>query len=132
MEEICSYLFVYGSLLDDKNKFAIYLKDNCTFYADGKLTGKLYDIGEYPGAILQTEDANYVHGKVFLINKPQALFEQLDDYEGYGETQPQPNEFIRVLADIAVEAELLRCWTYLYNLPVEEFKQIVSGNYFDQ
>ena len=31
-----NYLFVYGTLLDDGNEFAIYLKNNCSFYAEGR------------------------------------------------------------------------------------------------
>ena len=47
-----AFLFVYGSLLDEDNEIAIYLKNNSTFYSAGKVKGKLYDIGEYPGGYI--------------------------------------------------------------------------------
>jgi len=46
MKENNNYLFVYGTLLDESNEFAIYLKQNCSYYSKGKFRGRLYDLGE--------------------------------------------------------------------------------------
>ncbi|WP_259069575.1 gamma-glutamylcyclotransferase family protein [Mucilaginibacter sp. X4EP1] len=129
MDKNDSYLFVYGSLLDDSNEFAVYLKQNCTFYNKGKFEGKLYDIGLYPGAILAEGCDSYVYGSILVINNPVVAFKVLDDYEGFGTDQTYPNEFIRELVNIDITTTKLYCWVYLYNLPVDELPQIVSGDY---
>jgi gamma-glutamylcyclotransferase (GGCT)/AIG2-like uncharacterized protein YtfP len=129
MEEKFGFVFVYGTLLDDKNEFAVYLNNHCSFYAEGKFKGLLYDIGEYPGAILKYHGNNFVSGSIFKLNDPEEILKTLDNYEGFGENQPQPNEFIRELVAIKTDDKEMDCWVYLYNLPVINFTHIISGNY---
>lgn len=124
-----NYLFVYGTLLDGDNEFAIYLKKHCTFYAKGKFKGKLYDIGEYPGAIADSGYASYVYGSIFMMNDAVSDLRLLDDYEGFGKEQEQPNLFIREVLEINSEKGIINCWCYLYNLSVEGLKLIASGDY---
>ena len=45
------FLFVYGTLRDPQNQVAQFLKSNADFYAEGYFHGKLFDLGDYPGAI---------------------------------------------------------------------------------
>jgi len=126
-----AFLFVYGSLLDEDNEFAVYLKNNSTFYSAGKVKGKLYDIGEYPGAILSAEGDGYIYGNILEIDTPEKVFKIIDDYEGYGGEQSWPNEFIRVLTDIETESGAMTCWIYVYNLPVNGLRYIKGGRYFE-
>ena len=125
-----AFLFVYGSLLDEDNEFAVYLKDNSKFYSTGKVRGRLYDIGEYPGAILSAEGDEYIYGNILEIDTPEKVFKLIDDYEGYGGEQSWPNEFIRVLIDIETGSGAVSCWIYLYNLPVNGLRDIKGGRYF--
>lgn len=125
-----TYLFVYGTLLDKQNEFGAYLNKNCSFYANGRFKGKLYDIREYPGAVHDPESENYVQGKTVLVNDPAEVLRLLDDYEGFGPDQEQPNLFIRELIAIETDNEPVECWVYLYNLPVDGFRLIESGDYF--
>ncbi|HEY8782324.1 MAG TPA: gamma-glutamylcyclotransferase family protein [Mucilaginibacter sp.] len=127
--ETSSYLFVYGTLLDESNPFGAFLKECCSFYKKGKFKGKLFDLGEYPGAILGDGADHFVYGSIFLMNDPVETLKMLDDYEGFGNSQPQPNEFIRELAKVETGDETLNCWAYLYNLPVEGHWHIESGDY---
>lgn len=122
-------LFVYGTLLDKHNEFGAYLNDNCTFYADGKMPGKVYDLGEYPGAVLTREENKFVHGKIYHLNNTEKVLELLDDYEGFGPEQEQPNLFVRELACIETSTGKVQCWVYIYNLSVEGFELIDSGIY---
>jgi gamma-glutamylcyclotransferase (GGCT)/AIG2-like uncharacterized protein YtfP len=133
MDEKMNYLFVYGSLLSDNNEFAVYLKQNCTFYNKGKFEGKLYNIGLYPGAIAITGCGQFVYGSVFFVDDPKVSFAVLDEYEGFGADEPYPNEFIRRLLKIEIaDGSKVDCWVYLYNLPVDELPEITSGDYFKQ
>jgi gamma-glutamylcyclotransferase (GGCT)/AIG2-like uncharacterized protein YtfP len=132
MEDTSKYLFVYGTLLDEKNEYGAYLKNNSTSYNEGKLQGELYDIGDYPGAINLTECDLWVHGLIFTVSDLPAVLKVLDDYEGFGEECPQPNEFVRKLLPVEADNDIINCWVYLYNLPVENFRHIKSGKYFER
>ncbi len=91
-------LFVYGTLLNENNEYAVYLKNHSRFHSYGKIKGKLYDIGEYPGAILLPKGEDYIYGSILELDHPEDIFPVIDDYEGYGKAQSIPNEFIRVIA----------------------------------
>jgi gamma-glutamylcyclotransferase (GGCT)/AIG2-like uncharacterized protein YtfP len=121
-------LFVYGTLLSADNEFAGYLKDNSTFYSQGKLKGRLFDIGEYPGAIISTDKDHEITGSVYRLTSPNAL-KVIDDYEGYGEGRDQPNLYIRKKLPVQTMEGLVACWVYLYNLSVNGLVEIESGNY---
>jgi len=123
------YLFVYGSLLDKQNEFGAYLNANCTFYADGRFKGRLYDMGEYPGAIIDNSVSNYVYGKIYQLNNTKQVFKQLDHYEGFGPDEAQPNLFVRELVSVEAGETTVECWVYLYNLQVDGFRLIGSGIY---
>ena len=121
-------LFVYGSLMDSQNEFGLYLQQNSAFVDDGFIMGRLYDAGEYPWLVLNAE-AYHVKGKIYQINNIEKNLPILDEYEGYGEDELQPNLFVRQLIDINTYNESVKCWIYLYNHPVNQLKEITSGDY---
>lgn len=84
MKETNNYLFVYGTLLDKENEHGKHLSNNCTFHSKGKFKGKLYAIGEYPGAIYQPDGEQFVYGDIFIMNDPDITLKILDEYEGFG------------------------------------------------
>jgi gamma-glutamylcyclotransferase (GGCT)/AIG2-like uncharacterized protein YtfP len=129
MIEKSDYLFVYGTLLDEQNEFAIYLKKNCCYYSKGRFQGRLYDFGEYPGAIAEENCTNYVYGSIIRLKNISKDLKYLDDYEGFGEEQEQPNLFVRTTVEVETESGKINCWVYLYNLRVDGFKVIESGDY---
>jgi len=110
-----NYLFVYGTLLDDGNEFAIFMRRHCTFIKKGRIKGRIYDFGEYPGAVLDENAGIYIQGSVYLMSNTAMVLEKLDDYEGYGPDQKQPNLFIRQLVEVETDGQRIDCWVYLYN-----------------
>ena len=131
-DKACPYLFVYGTLLDETNPYGIFLKENSAFFCEGRLNGELYDIGNYPGALLTDRPGNFVHGAVFKMNDEAEVLKELDDYEGFGDAFTQPNEFIRKLVQITTKNGILPCWIYLYNHPTSSLTRIYSGKYIHQ
>jgi len=129
MKEYCDLLFVYGTLLDEKNTFGVYLKSNSTFLQKGRFKGRLYDIGQYPGAIADTSADTYVYGAILNMHNPFAALKELDAYEGVGKAHPQPNEYIRNILSIEAGDRLLNCWVYLYNWPIDDRLPILNGDY---
>jgi gamma-glutamylcyclotransferase (GGCT)/AIG2-like uncharacterized protein YtfP len=122
-------LFVYGTLLTEDNEYAVYLKNHSRFHSYGKIKGKLYDIGEYPGVILSSKGDEYIYGSILKLEHPEDVFPIIDDYEGYGKDQPIPNEFIRLLAQVETSHTSINCWMYVYNLPITGLKLIENGRY---
>lgn len=129
MESDCKYLFVYGTLLSHNNGYASLLKNNSRFIAEGSLSGLLFDIGEYPGALYNPAATERIYGDVLLLNNGTDVLTSLDDYEGYGHNQSQPNEFIRSVLPVYTTLGIINCQVYLYNLPVTGYRQITSGRY---
>lgn len=118
-------LFVYGTLLDPKNQVAKFLQSNAEFYADGYFRGKLYNLGEYPGAVKSNNPEDKVYGSVFALEKPETVLSMLDEYEETGDQFAEPNEFIRTKTEIVVgKNEKLLCWIYLYSRSTENLSPI--------
>ena len=126
---ICPYLFVYGTLLNQQNEFGNYLQKKCELVGVGKLKGLLFDLGQYPGAIETVDDDHWVFGKIFKLEDFENVIKILDDYEGFGYDQPQPNLFIRKLVQVYQHDKALLCWVYLYNLRLKGYERIESGIY---
>lgn len=94
--------------------------------------GKLFDLGEYPGAVPSALPSDRVVGELHRIEPGQdaALFAELDRYEGWDPRRPSAGEFVRVRA--AIESETggrVEAWIYTYNRPTERLKRIASGDY---
>ena len=123
-----NFLFIYGTLLNSGNEFAVYLQKNSGLYGKGKFKGRLYDIGEYPGAVEDKNEKSYIHGSIVSLNT-QDVLKLLDHYEGFGADEAQPNLFIRKLINAETTGGVIKCWAYLYNLPVDKLQLISSGDY---
>lgn len=124
------FLFVYGTLRDPQNQVAQFLKSNADFYAEGYFYGKLFDLGDYPGAIESENPEDKVFGSIFQVRNPDAVFVALDEYEETGDKFPSPNEFIRKKIYVFdSNGKMIPSFVYLYNWPLERFKRIVSGKY---
>ncbi len=95
MADLNPYLFVYGTLMNQEIEPAASLMKGCSFFCKGKFPGRLYDLGEYPGAVLSAGGKNFVYGDVVLMETPDLTLKLLDDYEGFGEDQERPNLFVR-------------------------------------
>lgn len=119
-------LFAYGTLLHHDNPIAQLLKNKLTYVAPGVINGELYDIGDYPGLIINNGD-NRVYGIVYDVDDETLAV--IDDYEGYGPEQDQPNLYTRKLVNITAEGGVINAWVYIYNLPVTGLPLISSGNY---
>jgi len=121
-------LFVYGSLLDANNVFGAYFKQNAKYITNGFLMGRLYDCGEYPGAVADSNGYK-IKGSIYQLRDAITALIILDDYEGFGIEQDQPNLFIRKFIKVTVDNVSVDCWIYLFNLSVDGLTEITSGDY---
>lgn len=124
-----NFLFVYGLLrIDLQNTTAELLRRHADYLGQGYVNGRLFDIGEYPGLTLDKKNNYEVKGDVFLLNDLEML-NALDDFEGIGDAYSEPYEYERRKIRVYVNNGMLSCWAYLYNWPVSNSKEILSGDY---
>jgi gamma-glutamylcyclotransferase (GGCT)/AIG2-like uncharacterized protein YtfP len=98
---------VYGTLRrGSNNKFAQMLADRAQFEGTARVSGRLYDFGQYPGAVISHQSDHWIHGEVWRFDDAQ-LLPSLDDYEG--------SEYQRALTSAEMEAgRTIDCWIYWY------------------
>lgn len=126
-----SHLFVYGSLMGSiQSKIARLLHENSDFLGVAKVQGRLYDLGSYPGLIID-ENAALVEGHIFKLHHPAALLDYLDQYEGILPNNPDLNEYVRQLIPVDLSGEMLQCWAYIYQLSIQNLPIISFPNYLD-
>jgi gamma-glutamylcyclotransferase (GGCT)/AIG2-like uncharacterized protein YtfP len=106
------HLFVYGTLrAESGHPMARRLRVGATHVGRGSAPGALYDFGDYPGAVFDTEAKYRVIGDVFRLGPNPRLLADLDKYEGFaGEDDDLFRRFpieVRLDRGGAVEA-----WTY--------------------
>ncbi|MBD1391980.1 gamma-glutamylcyclotransferase family protein [Mucilaginibacter glaciei] len=119
-------LFIYGTLSQTDNPVAHLLQNRLRYLFKGKIKGVLYDTGDYPG-LIPDDKGNWVYGSICELDDDALAI--IDDYEGYGENQEQPNLYLRLMSAVQTESSIISAWIYVYNRSVDGFEKIQSGNY---
>jgi gamma-glutamylcyclotransferase (GGCT)/AIG2-like uncharacterized protein YtfP len=92
--------------------------------------GRLYDLGDYPGAVLDPNCDAKIIGEVFQLPDDDAVIAALDAYEGIDPQDSGDSMFVRREAEITIEGGAnLQCWIYVYNRDVASATLITSGDY---
>lgn len=129
-----NYLFVYGTLLSDvPNRLEHTLRNFSRLLGPAYAYGKLYDFGDYPGAVFNQTTHFKVFGELVLVLNDK-LIEEIDNYEEFGPQWPEPNEYVRIKIPVNFISpdktnQIIQAYTYHYNHPVLEMDHIVSGDY---
>lgn len=122
------YIFVYGTLKRSiTNPIGAMMRTHANYLAEAIIAGKLYDLGPYPGLVL--EDCGMaVYGELYEIVHPNALIELLDAYEGCGKDDPYPHQFCRVEATVRDTDGLdYRAWVYVYQGQIKHESLLPTG-----
>lgn len=127
------HLFVYGTLRKEINHpMADILQKYSQNSINGWFSGKLFDAGSFPAAVLADENSDRVHGEIYEITNSDALFHHLDPYEGYDAQTPSKSLYLRKKVMVKTNIEEQRpAWTYLYNRSVGNLPYIPGGDYLD-
>jgi gamma-glutamylcyclotransferase (GGCT)/AIG2-like uncharacterized protein YtfP len=128
------FIFVYGLLKSNyENEAAQTVRENCTLIGEGRMPGRLYDIGTYPGAVYIEDATTFVHGEIFEIQQnEEKLIHYLDHFEGVGADFPDPNEYRKKIISVQTEQGAIQASCYLYNWNLERLELIKTGKYEDQ
>ncbi|TWR31449.1 gamma-glutamylcyclotransferase [Mucilaginibacter pallidiroseus] len=122
-------LFVYGTLLLADNDIVRQLRQHSCFVTHGTIRGALYDIGEYPGLIMNSPTVALVQGNVYEVD--EVALKIVDDYEGFGPGQDEPFLYLREMKDIETDKVIVKAWVYIYDHDITGLTPIVSGNYIE-
>lgn len=126
-----NYLFVYGTLLGEfaPPEIAETVK-KMEYVSNGFVYGHLYNLGEYPGAILNDSIKSKIFGRIYKLPSDEDILQKLDEYEGFFPHQSAPNLFVRKETCIFLEnGKQLNGWIYEYNRRVKSSALIKSGDY---
>ena len=126
------FLFVYGTLLRGSASVESWQRRvQAEFAGRGRIKGKLYDLGEYPGAIADAEQV--VRGEVYELRSPDdavKILDELDEYEGYFPLRPKKSLFVRRVTSVVMDdGGNTKAWVYFFNGPVDENDLIPGGDY---
>ena len=116
-------LFVYGHLRRGHVGYRLLeLEQRTAWLGEARIHGRLYDLGDYPGLILDSKSV--VHGEVLAFDDA-TLWALLDDYEDHDPASPETSEYRRVEVDLS--DGIGRAWVYVYNRSVEGRAPMPSG-----
>lgn len=98
--------------------------DRLSFVSPCVLSGVLYDLGQFPGAV---PGEGAVHGELFRLRDPQ-LWAVLDRYEGYDPNREAASLFLRRLVTLQAPTDQT-AWVYWYNGDPTDCPRVPSGDW---
>ena len=108
------------------------LTQSADFVGDGRITADLYDLGHYPGIVLNPDSDATTVGELYELHAEDAdaLWQTLDVYEGCGEADARPHLYRRELVTVALtDGTTVEAWTYvLGRLPLTAVA-VYGGDY---
>jgi len=128
-ERDCEYLFAYGTLQPDRAPAEVAdVVRGFEWVGKGTVRGTLYDLGSYPGAVLNERGWGPISGIVFRLPVGENILGRLDAYEEFDPQSPKRSLFIRRLHPVELDnGRVLPCWIYEYNGRTEGIAIIESG-----
>ncbi|MGH9840762.1 MAG: gamma-glutamylcyclotransferase family protein [Blastocatellia bacterium] len=128
---MCKYLFVYGTLRPAIVREELrWLIEMLKPIGRATVRGRLYDLGEYPGAVLDPQCHTLVVGDLLELPANEQIVAALDEYEGCVEGDPDASLFVRSRCWVRLDdGREIESWIYLYNRDVSSATLIPKGDY---
>ena len=115
-------VFVYGTLRRGGAGAMLERFPNARFIADAKVGGSLYDLGAYPGLLLN-ESNSTVTGEVYEVD--DQTLNELDDFEA-------STNYWRKQVEILLGAQSRMGWTYEPNPEFHSLRTLItSGDWIE-
>jgi len=115
-------VFVYGTLRRGGARAMSIRFPNSKFIADGRVSGSLYDLGAYPGLLLN-ESNSLVIGEVYEVD--DETLNKLDDFEA-------SSHYWRKQVEISFDTHKRLCWTYEPNPELFSHRTLItSGDWIE-
>ncbi len=124
------YLFSYGTLLPSLAPPEIKpTVRRLRRVGRGFVRGHLFDLGEYPGAVLN-RTGSQIAGQIFELPDDPEVLDRLDKYEGFDPSDPKSSLFVRKRRYVQLQdGRKFFCWIYSYNRPVEAARRLRGSAY---
>ena len=124
-------LFVYGTLRRGLAPSALAdLVAGFDWEGEASVRGRLYDLGAYPGVVLEPAGEELVHGEIASVDADPPLWELLDGYEGVDPADPHAGLFRRVRCQAHLAGGERRCvWIYEYARDPGAARLLPDGRY---
>ena len=93
--------------------------------------GRLYNLGAYPGAVLDRAADTRIIGQVCQLPDNPAVLAALDDYEGFYYLNDHSDSlFVRTTTVVQFsDGREITCWIYVYNRDVGGALLVPDGDY---
>lgn len=127
-------LFVYGTLRRGfDHPLARRLALQARYLGGGRMAGRLYRVGGFPGLVLSQRPGEWVYGDLYDLTGACGLLKPLDRYEGLVAGRGGEGEYRRALATAVLESGAeVEAWVYCYARPVHGLPRLVSGDFLRQ
>lgn len=123
-------IFVYGSLRRSFEAESI-LKDLPGAHRRVRawVRGRLVDLGDYPGAVLDPKSDSKIQGEIWAIDSHPSPFPKLDAYEEFVPASPERSLFVRKRTTVHTRSETLIAWIYVPRVVAATAPVISSGDW---
>lgn len=123
-------LFVYGTLRKGFRSHGLLRRFHARVMGNGSVCGRLYDFGEYPGAVVNAGDRERVYGELYLLPQPGTAFKVLDKFEGFDPEKPEASEFERRETTVTLTGgHEMTAWIYWLSGVRAAGRRVPAGNY---
>lgn len=123
-------LFVYGTLRKGFRSHDLLRRFHARLIGRGSIRGRLYDLGNYPGAVSSAHNTERVYGEVYFLPQPESAFRVLDKFEGFDPTRPESNEFERSETTVTLAGgHKVQAWVYWLSGVHTSGRRIQAGYY---
>jgi acetylornithine aminotransferase/acetylornithine/N-succinyldiaminopimelate aminotransferase len=128
---VTEYLFVYGTLRPQLLPAELKeLLGTMRRIDQGSVPGKLFDLGDYPGAVIDPNTESRIIGEILELPDDQSILAALDAYEGFDREDLDSSLFTRIKHQAELDNGLrMECWVYVYNRQTSLAPIISHGDY---
>ena len=125
------HLFLYGTLLpSEAPKEIASIVKRFRRLGSAHVRGRLYDFGEFPGAVLDPSSRTIIHGELVVLPSDGRILQELDRYEEFDPSDPKRSLFVRKKATVQMTNGSSReGWIYVYNKSPRKAKLVRGGDY---
>lgn len=131
-------VFVYGTLRRGEVHHDVLLDAGARFVGLGRITGRLWDLGAYPGVVRAEgaereagpEGREEVRGELYRLADPRAALAVLDELEGHDPARPEGSLFVRREVEVRGEGGgRIAAWAWFLPREPRGATPIPGGDY---
>jgi gamma-glutamylcyclotransferase (GGCT)/AIG2-like uncharacterized protein YtfP len=123
-------LFVYGTLRRGHPLHEHLDESSSQFLGHGRIKGRLYDLGDYPGAMPADSPGQEVAGEIYVLSDPESQLRKLDELEEFDPSNLEDSLFVRRLIEVELDdGRKAQAWAYFLPRRPVKARLIPSGDY---